>query len=164
MPVTKFGPLKATGAEIDAGANDDKFVTPKAIADSTIGEAWTEFTPGWVNLTEGNATNAGYYTIIGKTCHFRACIIFGNTTAVTGTISLTLPVTAATYGFSSNIGQATFYDAGTGNQEGQINSSGALFVNKADGAYSVRTIVNGSVPFTWTTNDVITVVGTYEIA
>ena len=35
--VTFFTPEKATGSEVDAGTNDTKYLTPKSIADSSIG-------------------------------------------------------------------------------------------------------------------------------
>jgi hypothetical protein len=52
-------PVKATGAEIDAGTNDDKFATAKAIADSGLASetAWTDYSAvstvtGWASFTD----------------------------------------------------------------------------------------------------------------
>lgn len=129
--------------------------------------AWTAFTPAWGGITEGNGTNTGAYCVLGKTCHFRAEFTFGNTSSATGSISLTLPVTKATgYNgtYTSQIGQAIFYDAGTGNQQGIIDSAGGIYSLAVSGANVIRATVNATAPFTWTTTDVLTVTGTYEIA
>ena len=92
-------------------------------------------------------------------------ITFGNTTSVTGNVSLSLPVTAeATVSEIMPIGFASMYDnsiSGLGGC-GFIRRDGKLRVYRADGTYLVNASLNSLVPFTWTTSDVLLLHGFYE--
>lgn len=128
---------------------------------------WKAFTPAWTNLTEGSATNTGYYCLIGKTVHFWANILFAADTSISGSVLLALPVSAVRSGLGP-MGQVIYYDAGTETYMGHINLGGELLFNVTlngdANSKIVRTVVSATAPFTWTTGDYIEVTGTYEAA
>lgn len=126
---------------------------------------WFAFTPAWANLTEGSATNVGAYSLIGKTLTFRAKIVFAADTSISGGVTLTLPV-AANAGYTDNctIGEVTILDTGVGRYLGTIYQTGIICVSLATGAYVADIALSSSVPMTWTTNDTLEVIGTYQIA
>lgn len=133
--------------------------------------AWTAWTPTWTNLAVGNGTLTAAYTVIGKTVHVRLLLDIGTTTSITGTISLTLPITAAsgyTSGEGSLIGVAKFLDDGTASYSGylQINSTTACapVVVTTGSTYAGLAGVSNTVPFGFATSDDISFTGTYQAA
>ena len=128
--------------------------------------AWAGWTPAWTNLTVGNASlNAGYYCQIGKAVHFRVALIFGSTTSVSGDITLTLPVAAASYGGNATfIGQCILRDATGSYYFGAIANAGGIRIFNASATYLTLAICSSTAPFTWTTSDEIEIMGTYEAA
>jgi hypothetical protein len=165
-------PSKATGAEITTGTNDDKFATPKALADATVsklGAAWTSFTPSWTNLTVGSGTNTGYYCQIGKTVHFRTYFKFAADSSISGDVVLTLPVTAINYTGISTIGFVRTIAAGgayPGILQITLDSppAGKPRVLNASATYLTPTAFSSTIPGTWTTDDELEITGTYEAA
>jgi hypothetical protein len=126
---------------------------------------WFAFTPAWANLTEGSATNVGAYSLIGKTLTFRAKIVFAANTSVDGSVTLTLPVTINTaYTSNCTVGEVTIVDSGVGRYLGTIYKTGAICVSLATGTYVADAALSSSAPMTWTTNDTLEVIGTYQIA
>jgi hypothetical protein len=89
-------PVKATGAEIDAGTNDDKFATAKAIADSALVSetAWTDYSATSTIVGFASFTEKKIYTKkIGKTRFFIAHLAgASNSTSTT----FTMPDASAT--------------------------------------------------------------------
>lgn len=130
--------------------------------------AWTAFTPGLsgVGWALGNGTAAGVYVQIGKICHFRASITFGNTStfgsqspAITG-----LPLTmSATDG---NMATAQFLDSSAVTKYGAlpVESSTTGFRVNTWGTNGVVTTTTSTVPFAWASGDVIYLAGTYQVA
>lgn len=133
---------------------------------TTANTAWTSFTPTWTNLTVGNSTtNEGYYKQIGKNVFFYVRFVFGSTSAVTGSVSIALPVSkASTLNNGSPIGITRYNDAGTAIYIGQITAAGTLTAINAAGTYAAEAFFTSAVPFTWTTNDSIFAQGIYEAA
>jgi hypothetical protein len=126
---------------------------------------WFAFTPAWANLTEGSATNVGAYSLIGKTLTFRTKIVFAANTSVSGGVTLTLPVTINTaYTTNCNIGIVSIADSGVGLILGKIWADGQIYADLSSGPYVVPIILSSTVPMTWTTGDVLEVVGSYQIA
>lgn len=122
-------------------------------------DAWTSFVPSWTNLTPGSGTNEGAYCQIGKVVHFRVRFIFGSGSAVGTAPRLTLPVSisAAQAGY---IGVCMVVDSGTASYGGYIYSNGdVMYDNGTNMGYPSATT-----PMTWTTNDFLTISGTYEAA
>jgi hypothetical protein len=160
--------LANTSPTADGGIGYDRTEEELQIGDGTNSlftrmGAWKSFTPSWTNLTVGNGTNVGSYAIHGKTCVFRTTLTFGSTTSISGAVSYTLPVTAATYSDISWIGNVRLKSAG-GGFLGLINSSGSIVVLNAASTYLATNNLSSTVPATWTTGDTIVVTAVYEIA
>lgn len=154
---------KATGAEVDTATDDVKFITPKALADSTIGKAWTVFNPSITNITQGSGTLTGAYAKIGKTVHLRLAFVLAADSAVGGAMVLTFPVTIATYGQATNIGLVRFFDnSRTVRGTGFLASDGSIRPCVVSGSNVISTATSSTVPFTWATNDYMTISATFE--
>lgn len=130
------------------------------------GGAWKSFTPSWTNITVGNSTiNEGYYTQIGKTVIFYVRFALGSTSAVTGSVTLSLPVAkASTLNNATPIGLVRMNDVGTAIYTGQITAAGTVTGVGASGTYATEAFLAATVPFTWATNDVLYIQGTYQSA
>lgn len=135
---------------------------------ATIMGEWTTWPTGptWTNLTVGNGTVTARYSIIGKTVSYYLHLAFGGTTSITGDVSVSLPVTAATHlgGTGVRIGTVAYRDASVpARYDGMALSTSTTAMQLFDGANPNANLSNLS-PFTWTTSDSICVVGTYEAA
>jgi hypothetical protein len=132
------------------------------------GGAWGTYTNSTSGITVGNGTLTSRYAQIGKTVFVEILFTLGSTSAVTGTPTFSLPVTAklGSYSFLGTVslgdfGTATFVGlantpSGTGIYIAAFNTSGTTGVEAAN--------INATTPFTWTTNDYIVVRLTYEAA
>lgn len=147
------------------GSNDDHFY-------GFLGDnlAWQSWTPTFTNLTVGNGTLVSKYTRIGNTVHFRLSLVFGSTSAM-GSGPLFTPPVAFNTGYSQRqqIGHLAIEDSGTASYFGGVRVRDAasptefqLFVYNAGGTYATYTALTSTIPMTWTTNDTLMVVGTYE--
>jgi hypothetical protein len=128
-------------------------------------QAWT---PTWTNLTVGNASQDFEYVRLGRFVHLSGRLVFGSTTSITGHARFTLPVNAdATMG-GNIIASCNLTDAGTANFLGTLYQESATVVSlgavNASSTYSSLSAISATVPFTWTTNDVIAVSFTYKAA
>jgi hypothetical protein len=127
---------------------------------------WTTWTPTFSGLTKGNGTVTARYSQINKVVHLNVLITFGSTSAMTGLVAVSLPVTAAT-GISS-MGVVRLEDAGSTFYVGTVQVASAtsmqVFVNQANGTYTTMAATSSTVPFTWTTNDNLVISLTYEAA
>lgn len=132
--------------------------------------AWTTWTPDFGNLTEGNGTLTGRYVTIDKTVIAEAHLVFGSTTSISGTITCDLPVSATNYSSRSAmiVGNAIFSDAG------QIYF-GHCYFDSSNTVLQIKTIdatvtyaqyanITSTVPFTWTTGDILSFQISYEVA
>jgi|688.fasta_scaffold679077_3 hypothetical protein len=128
--------------------------------------AWTTFTPTWTNLTVGNATVNATYKQIGKTIIYQILLTFGSTTSISGSVSVTMPVTAKTA--ETHNGNVVYNDNATDWILGYIidtnTTTFAITAANATVTYIKSTTLSSTVPFTWTTNDKIKISGTYEAA
>lgn len=156
----------------------DSSVTTAKIADASItnaklsttagdvGGVWKSYTPTFANTTKGSGTVEGYYTQIGKTVHFRASFTLAADSAVGTTPTVSLPVTAVAN--TSLMGQSISLDSGSNNYLGSLlyasTTTATPVVAATNGNYSSVVTFTATVPFTWTTNDRISVSGTYEAA
>jgi hypothetical protein len=59
----------------------------------TYNAAWTTWTPTYVNITVGNGTIKAYYKQIGKSITARFVFTLGSTSAVSGNVRISYPVT-----------------------------------------------------------------------
>lgn len=134
---------------------------------------WFSFTPSLSNVTVGNGTLVGKYSIEGNLCDFFFAFVLGSTSAITSpalaTPSLTPPITPASYPQDYYpIGPAGLVDTGMALYMGELvfRTTTGLFdlrVIGASGSYAVWTFVNSATPHTWGTGDKITATGRYFI-
>lgn len=108
-------------------------------------------------ITAGNGTTVAHYAQIGPItfCWFR--FTFGSTSAVTGDVSLDLPADAI---LARIEGTAHFDDASPATlYEGRVFATGTttvgIRVNNVGSTYPTSTALSSTIPFTWTTSDVI---------
>jgi hypothetical protein len=128
---------------------------------------WTSYTPTITGVTAGNATVAASYIELNQIVFFQVRWIFGSTSAVTGPVTITYPVTA------NNLYQAA---AGV-NVYLEDSSAAADFVGvaypdttarfevraaNASTTYLGATALTSAIPFTWATGDVILASGFYR--
>jgi hypothetical protein len=152
-------------ARLAVGAND--LLVTAASGEATglkYTGAWTTYTPTFTNLTVGNGTLVGRYCKIGKVCHLYIQLIFGSTTSISGTPTITLPIDSINVGFIAplwinDIGTADYYG---GAQFG--TSTITLFVSNSSTTYTSNTSVSATIPMTWTTSDKLTINASYEVA
>ncbi len=128
--------------------------------------AWTSFVPSWSALTIGNGTNIGKYIQIGKVVLFNVVFNLGTTSAISGDVSLTLPITARdTFIVNASVvlrqtGVAVFSG---GHVQTTTSSMNIRALNSA-GTYVSYTGLSSTIPFTWASTHQIIVSGSYEAA
>jgi hypothetical protein len=131
--------------------------------------AWTAFTPTFTGLTVGNGTLVNCrYAQIGKTIVASLGLTWGSTTSITSVVDFALPVTAKALTGNPNLGLARYADSGAGQYNGV-----AVYISSTT-ARLQRSFISGSEvlsgelaavsPFTWTTNDQMNCIITYEAA
>lgn len=151
-------------AEQHADINDavEALEAKVAIGNTVLG-TYTAYTPTWAGLTVGNGTLTSSYTRVNNFVHYFGKIVFGSTSAITGSVSVSLPInlnadmagtTAAQFGpasFRDVSATATF----TGN--GRVSTSSAttavIEVTAANVTYALNSSLSATAPFTWTTAD-----------
>ena len=130
--------------------------------------AWLPYSPSIAGITVGNGAFAGGYKLTGngKTCVFRYRLIFGSTTTVGGSATLTLPFPISPgYGGGEIIGMVACSDSSSGSTfKGVVPASAVLLIDSVNGSQITYAVLNTTVPFTWTTNDQLLITGMCEIA
>lgn len=162
------GPIAGNTAAFTTAANDQGDFVPMA--------AWEAYTPTFGNTTVGNGAVSGGFVRVGRTIHFRARLLWGSTTAFTGTVDFTLPVNAAT-NLAAGLNNVAYQTSAW-----LLDSSARHFIglailgvdngNTADASKGkvVHTesgnvgTVDATNPFTWATGDILLVGGSYEAA
>lgn len=142
----------------------DEIVT--AVKMNAIGGDWAAWTPTFTNFTLGNGTQVARYVQIGDTiiCYWK--VDFGSSTAVSGAVTISAPVTAHTSAVSRlSVGTARFTDNNGSTFAGQatLSSSTVLALSWVDTNGAVQT-TSSTTPFTWVTSDTISLSATYEAA
>jgi hypothetical protein len=132
---------------------------------------WTTFTPTFGNFTVGNATISAKYLKINKTLTFRIVLTWGSTTSISSESYLNFPIAAASDAAAQGgIYSITYQDTGSTTYNGMIQSVGTSsstirFGNaKGDGTYVYYGNHSSTIPFSWTTSDIIYFGGMYEVA
>jgi hypothetical protein len=154
-----------TPARLGVGANDLLLIA--ASGESTglkWGGGWTSYTPSLSNWTLGNGTLDARFSKIGKNVTVYFSFTFGSTSSIANFANLSLPVTAQSGAYES-YGNCVMNDSGVGIWVGGIYITGGVAYPRAmisSGAYVQDTTVGATVPFTWTTNDLIRGLFTYE--
>lgn len=137
-----------------------------------IEQEWQDWTPTWTNLTVGNGTTTAKYTQIGKTVHYYIKFTLGSTSAIGSPPKYTLPITPilSTIAVDPILGHCSLRDVtagGAGSFVGYARAagSGEAFIGVnilGAGNYINNVGLSATTPFTWATDDVIAIFGTYE--
>ena len=159
-----------TLSRLAVGANDTVLTADSststglkwAAAAGTAFETYTDFTPTHNNFTLGNGTiNYCRYSVSGGLVHYNGKITFGSTTNITGTWELQCPVNLKIRDMGY-IGTSFYYDASAGASYAGFVYGGSGGAVRLSFAYDIASqsnsgvISSASVPFAWTTNDIIT--------
>lgn len=160
--------------KLDAGVRQPEIIINDALdaLDAEIGGSMQAWTPTWTNLTLGNGTVTAKYKKVGKMVHCRVHVLFGSSTSISGSVTFTLPVTAATLPGTINLhalGRSRFYDASVpvgldGVVTQNSTTTALLAVLDSSGTYAKAVTLSSSVPFSWAVSDELTAVFSYEAA
>jgi hypothetical protein len=128
--------------------------------------AWIAYTPTLTNVTLGSGgTSAFYYQVVGKTINVRGRITLGTTGTLTGAATFSLPVNAVLDqqfwncdGAMTDTSASAFYPS----LIRVYTASAQLNALNASGTYVSHTLTSATVPFTWTSGDIINVGFSYE--
>lgn len=130
-----------------------------------MGGALTSYTPTWTGITTGNGTNAGGWVQFGRTTYFRATFTLGTTSAITGAVTVTLPVTSATSNLTGRF-SVGLYDSGGSEYLGASGGVSSTVVSvqaiNTAGTYAVNANLSSTIPFTWGNGDAIIVSGWFD--
>ena len=129
------------------------------------GLTYASYSPSYTSLTVGNGTVISRYAQTGKFVHLFFKFTLGSTSSISGSPTISLPVTAANTGSNSTV---YFDDAGTAGLMGftVMTSTTAMTVYYvgAATAYTQFFALSSTLPFTWATGDVISFQISYEAA
>ena len=132
---------------------------------------WPDYftwSPTWTNLSVGNGTQNAIVRYDGNVCKFSISVEWAAasaTTAISGAVSFTPPVTANTTHDYLPIGAVAMVNLGTALYMGEavyISAIGNVDVRViyAAGTYAVCGSISSTVPFTWAEDDLLTIDGT----
>lgn len=138
-----------TAAQLNAQVRDNL----KALTE------WQTYTPTFTNLTVGNGTLNAKYIEAGKLVHWRVGLVGGNTSAASGAVKISLPVTAQAT-MAQSVLLRVFNTAAL--YTGWVDISGA----GTDGALYVANGANGAMAAlsAFGLNHSFIIQGTYEAA
>ena len=130
-------------------------------------DPWIAYTPTLGGVTVGSGTNSFFYSQIGKTVFVKGKFTLGSGSAITGSVTVSLPITARTnianfqqLGSCSSFNNSILVDG----QSYFINNNIGLQATLATGTYASGTPVTVGAPFTWVSGFSFTVECTYEAA
>jgi hypothetical protein len=128
--------------------------------------AWTTWTPTLGNVVIGNGTITARYQQISKVIFFSVKVVFGSTTTISNSPSITLPVTAASQAYFI----ANVTDSGVASYTANAIIPSADFTRiymdliDTTSSRAAAAVFSATSPFTWATGDNFTVSGSYEVA
>ena len=130
------------------------------------------YTPTFTNLTVGNGTTTGAYCRVNDLVYYHGTITLGSTTAISGAVSLGLPINIHSTQLASGSPLGLFYcvDVSTGTwYPADIIANGSATIVIAsvwvtNATYASRSNLSATVPFTWTSPDRIHWAITYRAA
>ena len=116
---------------------------------------WKSWTPTWTNVTKGTSPTETYvYLRIGKMVVAHGSLTFGTgSPAVSGSVTVTMPVASSTSSVSTTAGTAFFFDtSATATFQGVVevtSNSTTATIRASDSAtaYLSRTALNSTIPF-----------------
>lgn len=129
--------------------------------------AYTAYTPTYTNVTVGNGTSSFAYTQFNKLVHVEGRFTLGTTSAITGLITMTLPVNVSNT-YNHGIGVCNFTDSGVAAYFGYPNLKDVdevyLFALNTAGTYLIEAATSATIPFTWGNGDYFAVDLIYRAA
>ena len=150
-----------------------KFVAKSSEATGLAWEAaptpsytWTTWTPTTAGITLGNGTLISKYQQISKIVNFYLRFALGSTSAITGSLSFTLPVTHAQTSLN-DVFEGIIYDIGVAAYRSYCEVDGSTAygrVSSASGTYTTGVLFSSTVPMTWGNGDILIFKGSYEVA
>ena len=158
-----------TFSRLAVGANDTVLVAASGEATGLKwaapagGITFADYTPSYTNITIGNGTVVARYGQQGKFIFVIWDFIFGSTSSIGSASRVSLPKTAKS---TSYIGSMYGLDSGTLEVIGQVtlgSSTEMKMILPFNGTYGA-TQPTATFPWTWTTNDRITLSMVYEEA
>lgn len=158
--------ILADGNVTTAKIADEAVTNAKlSIASGELG-TYTSYTPTWTNVSVGNGTVSARYTKTGPIVKGRILFTLGSTSSVSGIVTFSLPVTAATTAYSNNdsaIGMGTLRSSQLYPLlVNPVTSTTARLVYLTSSAVYAGT--SSSTPATWATGNVMSVSFEYEAA
>jgi hypothetical protein len=115
---------------------------------------WKSWTPTWTNVTKGTGPTETYaYIRLGKIVIAHGSLTLGTSGAVSGSVTVTMPVTSATTAISTTAGAAFFFDTSAsatfqGTVDIATNSTTAtLRASDSSTTYLSRTNLSSTIPF-----------------
>lgn len=135
---------------------------------NAVKDAHSTWTPVLTNLTQGNGTITARHRTMGKTIFWRFKFTLGTTSAVGSAPKFTLPAAlhASYVGAEDVIGRGTLLDSGTANHPAvaRLVAASSTQVEIFKESDSTHNTLSSTVPFTWVTNDVMSIAGFGELA
>lgn len=135
---------------------------------NAVKDAHSTWTPALTNITQGNGVITARHRTMGKTIFWRFKFVLGTTSAVGSSPKFTLPagMHASYVGAEDVIGRGTLLDSGTANYASvarlvAASSTQVEIFREIDASHVT---LSSTVPFTWTTGDVMSVAGFGELA
>jgi hypothetical protein len=135
---------------------------------------WTDYSGSvsYGNVTVGNgSTNYALYVQLNDLVIVQVQFTLGSTSAVTGLVDISLPVTADEPGGEPQVtmGFGRVFDASTSSvywiTPYTVGSTAArLYVSNASSTYAFRSNISSTVPISWTTGDSFQVMMMYKAA
>lgn len=139
--------------------------------DASVGSgllAWQSYTPTFTNFTLGTGTiTLAKYAKLGKIVTVKLLITLGGSSAVTGRIGISLPVTAANDNLNRAVSIAGLIAGGvtaTGFAALGTTTQVDLYALVANTTYVTNSNTASNIPGTWTTGNTFSTVFTYEAA
>jgi hypothetical protein len=128
--------------------------------------AWSVWTPTLTNLTLGSGTVTARHLTIGKTMVWRFKFLYGASSAVGTSPQFTLPAAPhSSYSATGDaLGRGTLLDSGTANHPAVARLVSGSTVEIFRETDTSHVTITSTVPWTWTTNDSLSVGGTIELA
>lgn len=137
-------------------------------------EVWQDWSPSYANITVGNGTVVAKYIQIGKVVHARFRFTLGSTSVVGSSPTVSLPVAANSEYANAVFSVGGIYcDDATSTTAGQVTGDTIIsesttvatpVVRYTDTAAARRVTITATIPFTWTTSDILTMDFSYEAA
>lgn len=151
------------------------FVAGAVLAAADLNELgnWDTFSPTLTNVTVGNGTESAFYCQLGSgttdgLVAWYYELLFGSTTAITGSVTITYPVSAVGSRRASQVSTVFCEDSSGTDYYGTLfrntASVGTVRVFNSSATYLKTTNLGASVPFTWSSGDRLGIGGVYQSA